>query len=138
MPNAQNLRPCEHKFTQEEASKGGKNSAKVRRERKFMQQQAQMILDMALHSGKKASLDNIKSIDELSSKNIDSSTAVLLKQLAKALKGDTAAAIFLRDTAGQKPIDKVVTAEVDPDVIEDVERMVMEDDTEDDDEDGSG
>lgn len=103
-----------------------------------MQQQAQMILDMALHSGKKASLDNIKSIDELSSKNIDSSTAVLLKQLAKALKGDTAAAIFLRDTAGQKPIDKVVTAEVDPDVIEDVERMVMEDDTEDDDEDGSG
>lgn len=136
MPNAQNLRPCEHKFTQEEASKGGKNSAKAKKERKIMQQQAQMLLDMALHSGKKASIENIKSIDELANKNIDASTAILLKQLTKAFKGDTAAAIFLRDTAGQKPIDRVMTAEVDPSVIEEVERMVME--SEDDDSGRSG
>ena len=90
-----------------------------------MQQQAQMLLDMALHRGKKVNIDSVKSIDELANKNIDASTAILLKQLTKAFRGDTAAAIFLRDTAGQKPVEKVVTAEVDPSVIDEVERMVM-------------
>lgn len=37
MANEQNLRPCEHKFTQEEAKKGGTNSAKARREKKTIQ-----------------------------------------------------------------------------------------------------
>ena len=37
MPNEQNLRPCEHKFTQEEAKIGGINSAIARREKKTVQ-----------------------------------------------------------------------------------------------------
>ena len=37
MPNEQNLRPCEHKFTQEEAKRGGINSAIARREKKTVQ-----------------------------------------------------------------------------------------------------
>ena len=37
MPNEQNLRPCEHKFTQEEAKRGGINSAIARREKKTIQ-----------------------------------------------------------------------------------------------------
>lgn len=37
MANEQNLRPCEHKFTQEEAKKGGINSAIARREKKTVQ-----------------------------------------------------------------------------------------------------
>ena len=37
MANEQNLRPSEHKFTQEEAKKGGINSAKARREKKTIQ-----------------------------------------------------------------------------------------------------
>lgn len=42
----------------------------------------------------------------------------------------------LQAAMGQKPIDKVMTAEVDPSVIEEVERMVME--SEDDDAGRSG
>lgn len=34
---------------------------------------------------------------------------------------------LMRDTAGYKPIDKVMVAEVDQDVIDEVESMVMED-----------
>ena len=34
---------------------------------------------------------------------------------------------LLRDTAGFKPADKVIVADVDPEVIADVEQMVMED-----------
>lgn len=37
MANEQNLRPCEHKFTQEEAKKCGINSAIARREKKTVQ-----------------------------------------------------------------------------------------------------
>ena len=37
MANEQNLRPCEHKFTQEEAKKSGINSAIARREKKTVQ-----------------------------------------------------------------------------------------------------
>ena len=34
MANEQNLRPCEHKFTQEEAKKGAQKSAEARRKKR--------------------------------------------------------------------------------------------------------
>lgn len=37
---------------------------------------------------------------------------------------------LMRDTAGYKPVDKVMMAEVDPAVIEEVEKAVLEDDEE--------
>ena len=43
MANEQNLRPCEYKFTQEDAKKGQMASAKARRERATMRQ---VLLDM--------------------------------------------------------------------------------------------
>ena len=45
MANEQNLRPCEHKFTQEEAKKGGINSGKSRREKKTIQKILADLLD---------------------------------------------------------------------------------------------
>lgn len=45
MANEQNLRPSEHKFTQEEAKKGGINSAKARREKKTIQKILVDLLD---------------------------------------------------------------------------------------------
>ena len=45
MANEQNLRPCEHKFTQDEAKKGGINSAKSRREKKTIQKILADLLD---------------------------------------------------------------------------------------------
>lgn len=128
MANEQNLRPGAHKFTQEEASKGGQNSAKARKEKKLMQQRAKALLEMALHKGKRTDIDSVSSLDELSGKNIEVSDAILLKQITKALKGDTTAAAFLRDTAGQKPVDKVMIAEVEQSVVDEVEAMVMEND----------
>ena len=52
MANEQNLRPCEHKFTQEEAKKGGRNSAKARRERKTIQKILNDYLDADVSSNK--------------------------------------------------------------------------------------
>ena len=45
MANEQNLRPSEHKFTQEEAKKGGQNSGKARREKKTIQKILTDLLD---------------------------------------------------------------------------------------------
>ena len=40
------------------------------------------------------------------------------------MKGDVKAFEVLRDTAGEKPVEKVMVAEVEQSVIDDVERMV--------------
>lgn len=128
MPNKQNLIPQAHTLTVDEASKGGQNSAKARKEKKLMQQRATSLLEMSLHKGKKADIESVGNLDDLINKNISVSDAILLKQIAKALKGDTTAAAFLRDTAGQKPVEKVVIADVEPSVIDEVESMVLGDD----------
>ena len=57
MANEQNLRPCEHKFTQEEAKRGGINSAIARREKKTVQKILGDFLDTpALENQQVASL----------------------------------------------------------------------------------
>ena len=48
MQNEQNLRPCEHKFTQEEAKRGGINSAIARREKKTVQKILGDFLDLGI------------------------------------------------------------------------------------------
>ena len=45
MANEKNLRPSEHKFTQEEAKRGAINSAKARREKKTIQKILADLLD---------------------------------------------------------------------------------------------
>lgn len=44
--------------------------------------------------------------------------------MQKALNGDVKAFEVLRDTAGEKPVDKVMVADVDKSVIDEVEKMV--------------
>ena len=48
---------------------------------------------------------------------------VAVKEVAK---GNSKFWELLRDTAGFKPVDKVMMAEVDPGVIDEVEQMVKE------------
>lgn len=49
--------------------------------------------------------------------------AVAAKEIAK---GNSKFWELMRDTAGQKPVDKVMIADVDPAVIEDIERIVAD------------
>ena len=52
----------------------------------------------------------------------------MLAQVLMAQAGDTRAAEFLRDTAGEKPVEKVQIAEVDPAVIDEVESLINDED----------
>lgn len=94
--------------TKEEQKKitraGGRASGKARRKKRDMQKALNILLDMPLKRGK---TQQIKSLADVRGKNITAEQAILLAQVQKALKGDTRAAVFIRDTAGCKPTDKV-------------------------------
>lgn len=112
MANEQNLRPCEHKFTQEEAKKGAQKSAEARRKKRDLKLAMQLLLEQ-----------------EIEGKNGEKKTgaeAIAVAQFKKALKGDTRAFEVIRDTAGQSVVQKVAIAEVDNDIIKEIEDIVSE------------
>jgi hypothetical protein len=53
--------------------------------------------------------------------------ALAVAQFRKAMRGDTRAFEVLRDTSGQSVVQKVAVAEVNQDIIDDIEKMVMDD-----------
>jgi hypothetical protein len=100
--NDQNLIPNNQRTPKERrdnARKAGIASGKARKEKADLRKMCQMVLAMDI----KAKDGSIKSGAE----------AITLAQLQKALKGDTKAYEVLRDTAGQKPIEKVEQVNID-------------------------
>ena len=95
--------------------RGGIASGEAKRAKKAMKERLEIILDMPLKSGKGADIEAIKNFAALKGKNITVQDAMMIAQIQKALKGDTTAAAFVRDTAGQNPTQKV-EAEVDLDL----------------------
>lgn len=109
MANEQNLVRNEDrtpKQRRENARKAGKASAAKRRERMAMQGMAQIVLDMPCEVG---DLDEIRDIafEQFPDANLTVGQAAVLAVAKKAKRGDVAALTFLRDTAGEKPADKV-------------------------------
>ena len=102
MANEQNLRPCEYKFTQEEHKKGGRASGEARRRKRDIRLAFEALLEK-----------NYKGKD---GKMLSGAEAIALKQMEKALKGDAKAFELVRDSSGQKPVEKVMVAEVEQDL----------------------
>lgn len=112
MANEQNLKPLSTDKAREIGAKGGKASGKARREKADLRRMCQMVLEM-----------DIKGKDGTTKSGAE---AITLVQLQKALKGDAKAYEILRDTAGQKPVEKVMVAEVEQNVIDEIEAIVFE------------
>ena len=89
------------------AKKGGIASGKARREKKAMKDTLADLLSMPLKAGKSADVETIKNLAALKGKNITVQEAIMLAQIQKALKGDTKAAEYIRDTSGQKLKDAI-------------------------------
>ena len=89
------------------ARKGGIASGKARREKKLMRETLDIILSMPMKNGKNADVESIRSFAALKGKNISVQEAILIAQVQKAMKGDTKAAEYVRDTIGQKPVENV-------------------------------
>lgn len=111
MANEKNLRPSEYKLSQEEAKRGGIASGEARRRKRDIRLALEALLEKE-YKGKDG-------------KTLSGAEAIAIKQMEKALKGDTRAFEVIRDSAGQKPVEKVVIAEVEQDVIDEVEKAVL-------------
>lgn len=100
-----NLIPQSERTKEEQravAKKGGIASGKARREKKMMRETLETLLKMPLTDKKLSDVEQIKSLAALSGKNITVQDAILLAQVKKAMKGDTRAAEYIRDTSGNK------------------------------------
>lgn len=106
----QKLSPDERKAS---AKKAGKASGQARKKKKELKEYLQALLDT-----KQTAIVNGKE------KKITTSEAMAMKAIKEALKGDWKAWELVRDTAGQKPVDKVKVTTIDPDIINEVERAV--------------
>ena len=107
---ADNLIPQSERTKEEQraiARKGGIASGKARREKKLMRETLDILLSMPLKNGKNADVDSIRNFAALKGKNINVQEAMMIAQVQKAMKGDTKAAEFVRDTMGQKPVENV-------------------------------
>ena len=115
----ENLIPTNKRSKEEvrrNASKGGKKSGEVRRKKKLLKDCLDILLekDYTDKKGNKAS-------------GAEALASTLFK---KALAGDLKAFELVRDTAGQKPVERVMISEVDQATIDEVEKMMNEADDE--------
>lgn len=110
MANEQNLIPQAHKLTVEEQSKGGKISGEKRRQRKTFAEAFDIWLTSD-HVDKKGTRMN----------GMDILVAAMVQ---KASKGDVRAFEVIRDSVGEKPVEKIATVEIPDDVRSKVESLV--------------
>ena len=115
MANNKNLmRPSEcltAEERRERASRAGKASGEARRARKTLREELLTLLS-----------------------DRDVQERISLALIDEALNGNKAGSVtkafeVIRDTVGEKPVDKVMIADVDQSVIDEVERAVLEDDS---------
>lgn len=113
MANEQNLLKGDerHKFTPEEHSKGAKASAEARRAKRDLRLALELLLE--------------KDFKDKDGKTVTGAEAVTAKLFQQAMNGNVKAFETLRDTVGQKPVEKIMVAEVEQDVIDDVEKAVL-------------
>ena len=100
MANEQNLRPSEYKFTKDDASRGGKKSGEVRRQRRLMRD----ILEDMLK----------KTYTNSQGKQVDGATLICLKQFQSAVDGDLKAFTEIRDMVGEQPVQRIEIDTIDP------------------------
>ena len=98
-------------FTPEERAENGKKggiaSGVAKRKKKAMRETLEILLEMPLSNRKYYDIDEIQSFSQLKGKNVSVETAIMIRQVQRALAGDLASAEFIRDTSGQKPTNEV-------------------------------
>lgn len=118
-------RPFEKGRSSEEAAesgrKGGIASGVARRQAKDLRNLALAILEMPIKEG---DIDEITSLASVKGKNMTASQAMILAQVRRAIEGDSKAFEVIRDTAGQKPIEKVEVSKPDSEIINEIEDYV--------------
>lgn len=116
MAGENNLIPQSERTKEEQreiARKGGQASGRSRRRKKDLAQALQILLDK-------------KYIDKAGNK-ITGTEAIATKLFEQAMKGNIKAFETIRSTTGQDPVQKVMIAEIDQAIVDEVEQAVLGD-----------
>ena len=116
MANEQNLVPNSARTPtqrRENARKAGKASAQARKRKKDLREALEMLLE--------------KDFKDKNGNVLSGTEVITAKLFEKASKGDVRAFETIRSTVGQDPVQKVMIAEVDQNVIDEVESAVLGD-----------
>ena len=113
-----NLKPFDSNQNREKAKKNGRKGGKASGEAKRKKKLLKDCLDELLQ----------KEWENRQGEKMSGSEAISVAVFKKALAGDIKAYEVVRDTAGQKPVDKIMLAEVDQTTINEVENMVLGED----------
>jgi alkylhydroperoxidase/carboxymuconolactone decarboxylase family protein YurZ len=100
---------------------GGIASGKVRKKKKTMRAIYESLANQKVNG---ETVQKLQGTLKKVKKDLTVEESIVLAQVLMAQAGDTRAAEFLRDTAGEKPVEKVQIAEVDPEVIDEVEGLI--------------
>ncbi|MBR1653516.1 MAG: hypothetical protein IJ690_07675 [Clostridia bacterium] len=102
-PKTENLQPGKYKLSRDEAKKGGIKSGEVRRQNKTFKEIINKFLDGKLEQEElKQQMLSFGFADE----EISNKSAVVFSLWKEAIKGNTKATEILRDTIGEKPVEK--------------------------------
>lgn len=119
MANKQNLKPFTSEQSREKAvengRKGGKASGESKRARKTLKEELLLLLS--------------QSIKDEDGKDVQTQVAMSASLIKQALDGNTKAFELVRDTIGEKPVDKVEQVNIDmeyKDSVNYVERCLLE------------
>ncbi len=108
MANEENLKPVRTKSeARSRGKKGGIASGKARREKKLFRETLESILMMPMKNGEGMGVEDIQNFASIKGQNISVQEAILIAQVQKAMKGDTRAAEYVRDSIGQKPTENM-------------------------------
>ena len=117
MANEQNLKP--RQLTTEEAtkigSKGGKKSAEVRRQRKAMKEQMELLLSMPFKN--KEMKEKFKKVG-INTSGMDNQMAMLVAMFQSALNGNTQGFNAIREVVGERVQEIKINASIDEKVKE--------------------
>lgn len=110
MPNLENLKVPTSEEARRNGAAGGRASGESRRRKRAMREVLDDLLSMPLRKGVLKEIESLADlagpngkINLLNGKvNVTVEQAMLLAQILQAINGNTKAATFLRDTAGQK------------------------------------
>lgn len=91
----------------ENGRKGGIASGEAKRKKRAMRETLDVLLSMPMKSGKFTDIESIKNFAAIKGKNINVQEAMIISMLQRAMKGDVKAAEWIRDTAGQKPVENM-------------------------------
>ena len=96
------------------ARMGGIASGRARAEKRDLRKALELLLEQTFTDKKGVTRTGAQAVTE--------------KLFSEVMKGNVRAFEVLRDTVGQKPVEKVMVADVDQSVIDEVERMVFNED----------